>query len=273
MLQPGPLPPVIYIHAMKKLIFAFGACFCCLTACNEQRSELDSTAGAGNKTEAPDSTAQAMEAVPGCTTAAPLLLPPDQAVPDASLRLYLEQLREVVQAQDTQRLQTLLELNIRTGFDGSGGWEAFSRQWQPENAASEIWLLLDNLLRLGGGYMANSNPTLYALPYVYSNWPDSLDAFSHVAVTTTGATLREQSTANAVGICTLDRVILQTDYSKSYPQGDAAARKEWWYVQTPDGKLSGYVSQSDIYSPVGYRAIFNQNTQGKWHMTALVAGD
>ena len=256
---------------MKKLILAFCAGFCCLAACSEQRSELTGTAG--SPPETPDSTAQAIAPLPGCTTAAPLLLPPDQAVSDASLSLYLEDLREAVQQQDPKRLQSLLDPGIRTGFDGSGGWEAFSRQWHPENRASEIWLLLDNLLRLGGGYMDAGNPTLYALPYVYSHWPDSLDAFSHVAVTATGAVLREQPAANAAGVCTLGRVILQTDYAKSYPQGGNGTRKEWWYVQLPDGKLSGYVSHSDIYSPVGYRALFNQSEAGKWHMTALVAGD
>ncbi|GAA4442082.1 hypothetical protein GCM10023188_41350 [Pontibacter saemangeumensis] len=258
---------------MTKLMLALCAGFCCLAACNEQRSDLGSTAGTGNPTELPDSTAQATAPVPACTAKAPLLLPPDQAITDATLRQYLESLQAAVQAQDAQQLQTLLDPNIRTGFDGSGGWEAFSRQWRPENTSSEIWLLLDNLLRLGGDYMADGNPAAYALPYVYSNWPDSLDAFSHMAVTKPGAILREQPAANATGICTLDRIILQTDYARSYPQGDNTARKEWWYVQTPEGKLSGYLSHADLYSPVGYRALFNRNAQGKWHMTALVAGD
>ena len=255
---------------MTKLMLALCACFCCLAACTEQRSELTGTTA--NPTETPDSTAQATAPVPACAATAPLLLPPEQTISDASLRQYLESLRAAVQAQDARQLQTLLDPNIRTGFDGSGGWEAFSRQWRPENTGSEIWLLLDNLLRLGGD-MAEGTPKAYALPYVYSNWPDSLDAFSHVAVTRAGAILREQPVANAAGICTLDRIILQTDYARSYPQGDDAARKEWWYVQTPDGKLSGYLSHADLYSPVGYRALFNRNAQGEWHMTALVAGD
>lgn len=258
---------------MKKLIFALCFNLYFLTSCHEQGSELSNTAGAGSQPETPDSTALATAPVPGCTTAAPLLLPPEQAVTDTSLRRYLQNLHEAVQTQNTRHLQTLLDPDIRTSFGGTGGWEAFSRQWQPENVKSEIWLLLDNLLRLGGGYMAEGNPKLYAIPYVYSNWPDSLDAFSHVAVIRTGATLRRQPAANAAGICTLDKVILQVDYAKSYPQGEDAARKAWWYVQTPDGKLSGYIHHTDIHSPVGYRAIFNQNTQGQWHMTALVAGD
>ena len=256
---------------MKKLLFALSLGLYCLTSCNEQRSELGSTAG--SQPEAPDSTALATEPVPACTTAAPLLLPPEQAVADTGLSNYLRHLHGAVQAQDAQHLQTLLDPNIRTSFGGTGGWDAFSRQWHPENATSEIWLLLDNLLRLGGDYMASGNQKLYALPYVYSNWPDSLDAFTHVAVTRAGAILREQPTANAAAVCSLNRIILKADYSKSYPQSEAAARKEWWYVQTPDGKLSGYIHHTDMHSPVGYRAIFNQNSQGQWHMTALVAGD
>lgn len=126
---------------------------------------------------------------------------------------------------------------------------------------------------MGGGYPLEDNNSLYALPYVYSNWPDTVDAFAHVAVVNAGAILRKEPAANADAICTLERVILQANYEKSYPQQQKGRQLEWWHVQSADGNTQGYLSHTDVYSPVGYRAILNRNKQGKWQLTALVAGD
>ncbi len=45
----------------------------------------------------------------------------------------------------------------------------------------------------------------------------------------------------------------------------------WIGVTLKDGRR-GYVAEQYIWSPVGYRAIFDKNN-GKWTMTALIAGD
>ncbi|GHA75561.1 hypothetical protein [Pontibacter akesuensis] len=245
----------------------------CLSACSSPDSSELQSATTTQPTAPQDSVAAGVAAVPGCTTESPLLLPSEATVKDASLNAYLTDLRQAVQTQNPEQLQQLLDPNIKTSFGGTGGWSSFTEQWHPENKDAEVWLLLDHLLRLGGGYPIVEDKNLYALPYVYSKWPDSIDAFSHVAVVKDGATLREQPAVSAEGICTLDRVVLQVDYENSYPQGEQAPKKEWWAAQTTDGKLQGYVHHTDVYSPVGYRALLNKGRNGKWRMTALVAGD
>ncbi|OKL41934.1 hypothetical protein [Pontibacter flavimaris] len=247
-----------------------------LSACRQQESELTSaaiTAQPAAQDTLQDTIAAAPETppLPSCQTEAPLLLPPDTATTDAGLVKYLQQLEQAVQTQNAEQLQELVDPNIRTGFDENGGWSSFAGQWQPDNPSSEVWLLLQHLLQLGGGYPVENNRQVYALPYVYSNWPDSIDAFMHVAVIRTGAILREEPVANAPAVCTLNQVILKVDYGKSYPEG--APQKEWWHVQSADAQLQGYLHRSDVHSPVGYRAIFNKNKKGNWRMTALVAGD
>ncbi|WP_276499107.1 hypothetical protein [Pontibacter litorisediminis] len=261
---------------MKKIYLALLSVLA-LSACRQQESELTTAATvAPQDTITPDSTIQQTAAtetaaVPTCQLEAPALAPPDTAAKDARLTAYLQELEKAVLTQNTKQLQGLVDPNIRTGFDEKGGWKSFARQWQPEKASSEVWLLLEHLLRLGGGYPVAANHEVYALPYVYSNWPDSIDAFMHVAVIKSNAILREEPVANAAGICALNEVILRVDYGKSYPEG--APVKEWWHVQSDDGQLQGYLHRSDVHSPVGYRAIFNKNKQGNWQMTALVTGD
>ncbi|WP_299756718.1 hypothetical protein [uncultured Pontibacter sp.] len=260
---------------MKKLYIALLIIFS-LNACKQQESELTSANTATQETtastdSAQDTTAAPVVALPSCQTDALHLLPTDTPTTDASLIKYMQQLQQTVQTQNVQQLRELISPEIRAGFDGSGGWSSFAGQWQPENNRSELWLLLDHLLRLGGGYPVENNQNLYALPYIYSNWPDSVDAFMHVAVVKKGAILREEPIANAAAVCALEQVILKVDYGKSYPED--APQKEWWHVQAPDAELQGYIHHSDVHSPVGYRAIFNKNKQGKWQMSALVTGD
>ena len=209
-----------------------------------------------------------------CQSNAPLFAPPTESIKDAALQAYLQELELAVQQQNETKLFTLLDPNIATGFDASGGLNTFRKRWNPEAKDSELWPLLHQLLELGGTPMQQGDSgSNFALPYVYSAWPDSLDAFAYRAVVHDGAILREEPAANAVAVCALGRAILKVDYSKSYPQHDNVREKEWWYVASPDGQLKGYLHKNDLYSPVGYRALFNKNKQGKWHMTALASGD
>ncbi|WP_347158043.1 hypothetical protein [Pontibacter chitinilyticus] len=209
-----------------------------------------------------------------CQITAPVFVPATDEIKDASLQHFLQQLQQAVQQRDAQQLTSLLDPNIATGFDGSGGSSSFKKRWQLEDQTAAIWPLLHQLLQLGGTYMRqDSTNSTFALPYVYSAWPDSLDAFAYQAVVRDGAILRAEPDSSAPAICTLGRVILQTDYNKSYPLQENGREKTWWYVSSPDGQLHGYLYKSDLYSPVGYRALFNKNKQGQWRMTALVSGD
>ncbi|AKD02194.1 hypothetical protein POKO110462_20805 [Pontibacter korlensis] len=242
-----------------------------LSACRQQDSELTSASTTKTPIVQASADSTATPQVATCQVNAPLLPAPDQPNADSELAAYLQKLQQAVKAHSTGELKELLSPDIRTGFDGSGGWSSFTKQWNPEDAHSEVWLLLEHMTRLGGDYPVENNQDLYALPYVYSSWPDSLDAFTHIAVTNPSTILRQEPAANAPAACTLSQVILKADPNKSYPLDKQ--QKEWWHVQTADGELQGYLYHTDVYSPVGYRAIFSKNKQGQWQMTALVAGD
>lgn len=267
----------LYLQPMKHTYIAILSILI-LAGCRQQETELVATPGATvvQDTAAQDTAqptpAPATPTVAACQVEAPLLLPPDSpVVTEASLQTYLKQFEDAVLSQDAEKLEKLVDPNIRIGFGDNGGWQDFADQWHLEDKQSEVWLQLEHLIRLGGGYPLAGNKELYALPYVYSNWPDSIDAFMHIAVIKDNAILRADPAANADAVCSLHQVILKVDYGKSYPEG--APQKEWWHVQNADGELQGYLNRSDVHSPVGYRAIFNKNKRGQWQMTALVTGD
>lgn len=258
---------------MKKTAFA-ALLLLHLAACSQTdnpKQQQDSHVAA---TPADTLTADSLANPNECQSNAPVFAPPTELIKDASLQAYLQEMELAVQQQDAPKLLSLLDPNIATGFDGSGGLESFEKRWNPASEDADLWPLLHQMLELGGTPMQQGDSSSnFALPYVYSAWPDSLDAFAYSAVVHDGAILRVEPAANAAAVCSLSQVILKVDYSKSYPQQDNVREKEWWYVASPDGRLKGYLYKSDLYSPVGYRAIFNKNKQGKWQMTALVSGD
>lgn len=74
--------------------------------------------------------------------------------------------------------------------------------------------------------------------------------------------------------------IVKVDYEKSFPSfGEAKIEgvtyigtKLWYYTESLDGKLKGFVFWDYIWSPIGYRANF-EFIDNEWKMTVLVAGD
>ncbi|WP_460879887.1 hypothetical protein [Pontibacter rugosus] len=135
------------LSLLKLLVFGF-----CLSACSHANSDLESNTKAPD-TAPQDSVAAGTAITQNCQTNTPLLLPAKEANTDASLTAYLQELQQAVQTQNTAQLQQLLDPNIKTDFGGNGGWSDFKAKWQPENKTSEVWLLLDHLLRLGAAIL------------------------------------------------------------------------------------------------------------------------
>ena len=104
-------------------------------------------------------------------------------------------------------------------------------------------------------------------PYVYSNWPESMDAFEHVAAVRAGVALHATPAANAPRVATVDWEILKR-MPKKTEDGQAG---EWIKVKTANG-VEGWVATTDVYSPIGFRAGFSKRS-GQWKLEALVAGD
>jgi hypothetical protein len=176
------------------------------------------------------------------------LLPVDESGRDPSLVAYLSKFKDAVARQDDSALSELIDPQIKLGFGGEDGIEHFHSDW----------LLLDRVLRMGGGWKAGS----FSIPYVFAKFPDEFDPFDYAAITGQGVWLRAEADATSRGIQQLSY-----DIVKVKDPGE-----EWWEVETLTG-TRGYVSSRFVASPIGYRAIFTKDQRGVWRMTALLAGD
>jgi hypothetical protein len=218
-----------------------------LMACRETTR---STPPPTTTTAAPSSAT--VDPPPACVPSERRLCPVDEAPRDESFVAFRNELLDAVRQNDEARLLRHVDPNIRTSFGGGGGTEDFKQQWRSAD--------LEKLLRLGGTFREG----MFWAPYLYSAWPENVDAFQHVAAVRAGVPIRKSEAMDAETVTTVDWAILQL-VPNADPRGPSV------HVKTPDGQ-EGWVSAIDVHSPIGYRAGFSKRS-GQWKLEALVAGD
>lgn len=208
------------------------------------------------------------EGPPPAITGAPQLMPVDEAAKDPSFARFRADLIEALQREDKKALLAVIADHIKVDFGGGEDRAAFIRHWELDGtgAGSPVWSELQRILRLGGTFGAENQ---FWAPYVFSKWPESIDAFEHVAAVGPRVFVRDAPDDNAKPIATLDHHIVRIAQGDPMRGGNqsAAMRK----VVLPDGR-EGWVAEDEVRSPIDYRAAFEKR-DGKWKMTLLVAGD
>jgi hypothetical protein len=195
---------------------------------------------------------------------------PTMEISDPALDQFITNLKDAVKNKDKEYIINILSSDIYVSHGGNGGVDEFKSQWDWTSDDSSFWSTMDRLLQLGGGKYKGDGS--YKIPYVSSNWPgdEKYSVFEHMAITGTNVNVRinpHLKTSEVVGQFSYD--IVKVDYEKSIPAFDEAT---WYYTESLDGKLKGYVFRDYIWSPVGYRAIF-EFIDNEWKMTILVGGD
>jgi hypothetical protein len=186
------------------------------------------------------------------------LLPVDEASSKPDFLAYRERLQAAVARRDVDGVVAASDPGIRLGFDASGGVEAFRKL---VGERTESWEELRVVLALGGRF---STPTAFEAPYVYSDWPDQFDSFGCAAITGRNVRFRSAPRLDAPVVTALSYSIVQR-------VNDLVDDNLWVRVRLGDGR-TGYVWHAYVRSPADYRALFNL-IDGRWRMTAFVAGD
>lgn len=204
--------------------------------------------------------------LPAVESSAPRFLPVDQA--DESFRAFRDSILAALGRRDTTYLSGILAPDMRSSFGADDGIDGFRRMWNIEHPDTRFWGELARVLRMGGAFATDS---LFMAPYVYALWPDTLDAFEFVAVTSPRAAVRSAPASSADTIGAASYGILPLEKWRGMPESPVEPDTSWAGVVLPDGR-SGWLRSEDVHSPVGWRAIFARH-DGRWHLTAFVAGD
>jgi hypothetical protein len=187
-------------------------------------------------------------------------LPPvDESASDASFEAFKAQLQGALQRKDVRGLLNAVDPQVRVSFGDDNGISAFRRQWRLERPnQSPIWEELGTVLRLG----VTRDENEFIAPYVFTRFPQTLDAFTHAAVVKPQATLRASAAETSPKVAVLDYDVVELL---------GARRRGWVEVRTLGGK-QGWVQEGDIRSPINYRAFFEKKG-GQWKLTAFLIGD
>ena len=191
-------------------------------------------------------------------------VPVDDGAENPEFAAFRRVLRDAVERQDTTAVLAVVAPDARLGFgDGPGGPDGFRSEWfsGPRDDGHDAWTLLASILDAG----SVDEEDAVSVPFVGGLWPDTLDAFSHVAIVGDGVPAYAQPHADAEPepVARLSHIIMPV----LAPPADG-----WRMLKLPDGSAA-YVESTLALSPVGYRAVFWPEPDGTWLLRSFLAGD
>ena len=197
---------------------------------------------------------------------APKLLPRDEA--NESFRQFRSGALRALASRDTSFLYAMLAPEIKNTFGGDDGIAGFRRVWKMDQANSDVWTALIRVLTMGGQQPTDSQ---FTAPYVYAFWPDSMDAFEHVAVIGDTARVHEAAAPDSRVLGGALHSILKFREWRGLPASGVAVDTTWAKVLLPNAN-TGWIRGASVYSPVSWRAMF-VHRGGRWLMVFFVSGD
>jgi len=197
------------------------------------------------------------------------LRPVDEAAKDPSFLTFRTKLIAAAERRDGRYVLSMVDPKIQDGFGDRNGIAWFKRDWKLDRPDSEFWPKFLAVMKNGGSFTGEGakKMSMFAAPYIYSSWPDDLDAFDYFAITGTDVNLRKEGRADGeiVGKLSHNIVKIESDV------GSDGKTPEWRRVTTLGG-MTGYVHRDFVRSSVDYRAGFEKK-RGRWVMTFFLAGD
>jgi len=192
-------------------------------------------------------------------------LPVDEAPTNAEFLEFRSHLLDSIARHDVPELMRIVHPEIKAGFGGEDGRQAFKEMWNPDRSDSLIWKELEAVLNHGGTF---DSPTEFTAPYTFSRWPRDVDPFDFVAVIGSNVRIRRESSPDSPILTSVSYITL-----KLAPEAFRTdwRQESWTPVVLSDGQ-KGYIATRYIRSPIDYRARFSR-IGGEWKLTMFLAGD
>lgn len=187
--------------------------------------------------------------------------PVDQAASQPDFLAFRTLLMDALARRDTQRVLSVVRADIRNSFGGHDGIKEFEDLWKLDDPDTPFWTTMTTVLRLGGTFSADHT---FEAPYVFSAWPDTVDPYTHVAITGSSVRMRREPRTDAEPVAVLSHVIVEAPT-------DGGSNDGWVFVRAYGGQ-SGYVDRRYARRPTDYRAIF-EKVEDRWQLTSFISGD
>jgi len=195
-------------------------------------------------------------------------MPEPMPVDDPDLQALAARLGGIAAAQDGDALAAMAAPDVRTSFGGGDTPDELrlliGEPW--------FWDEFARLLAGGGALLTEAGGSRLAVfPTAFHTWPDDLDAFSFVYGDRAGGRLRAGPSETAPPLVETHGRILARGPAF---EGDELLRQAGWSYLCLAPVGCGYARDSEVRSPIDYRAILSQPAPGApWVLETLVAGD
>ena len=214
-------------------------------------------------------------------SAQPSKFPPiNDITKDKSLVTFVNQLKVAVQKKDKAFLLGALDEKVMSELGGDGGIAEFKRTWNLDKGDTSIWHQLSKVIELGGAFNKDDPDRrfTFAFPYVHFIDLQDVDDYMNVGVIIgKNVNVREKPDLKAKVLMQLSYDVIwfvEAEQALQKTEGtNAWGEPEWYLIETLDRKKQGWVFWKYVHSPIGYRLFLFKNKQGKWKISAFVAGD
>lgn len=194
----------------------------------------------------------------------------DEAKKDASFLAFRTKLVEAAKKRDAKYILSIIDRDIKNSFGGNDGIEEFKKTWKISSPTSDFWNEFLPVITGGGKFTeGEENVKLFFAPYSFNSFPDDLDAFSYSVIFGNKVNMRSKADMNSSVVASLSYNVVEI--VNSVKANKNAKKVSWYEVKTLGGKR-GFVKAEFVRSPIDYRAGFEKQN-GKWMMTAFIAGD
>lgn len=196
--------------------------------------------------------------------------PVDEGPKNASFQTFRTQFIAALKRRDARFVYGIVDRNIKLGFGGEDGLANFKKNWKLESAKSEFWAEMLKVVSNGGTF-DKSNGNLFMAPYLFTTFPEDIDAFEYQAIFGFSVNLRSKPDINSPVVAQLSYNVVKADYQNSVMKKGTDGQYEWLKIETLGGK-KGWVKPEFVRSSIDYRAGF-EKIKGKWMLTFFLAGD
>lgn len=206
--------------------------------------------------------------------------PRNEVNKDSSLKVFVDTLKAVIARKDAAALLKLLSPTVQITFedverkeDSHNNIKGFKEMYAPQYPSSQVWKNLHTVVSMGGVFGGNKNG--FVFPYASQMEIKGTDHCNGcgecLTIIAPDANVRKSPDrlSAALGRLSYDIVKIIEEPKSQQPGGTS---DNWTYIQTFDGKLTGWVRNDMTWDICDYRLLLEKK-KGKWLIAAFIAGD
>lgn len=199
------------------------------------------------------------------------LLPVDEGTRDLEFMAFRSKLLEAVTRKEPESFVTMINPRIFNGLQTKRGMKQFMKIWEPESIDSQVWITLEPILKMGGGFIRSERGVEFCAPYTFSHFPDDLNIYAHGVVINDDVPLKASPTVSANTIKKLSFDLIQVIDWISIDDASGGT-PSWLRVTTMTGD-KGYVDRHFVRSPSDYSACFVRTKYTGWKLDSLLINE